>query len=167
MKRAEQQTEGMQKIADLIDQIGVGMLTWDDGTGRLSSRPMLPLEMDADGSLWYFTRLTPDKEAAQGRVNIAFARPDSASYVSVSGRATLLQDHEKIVSLWSALAEPWFPEGPEDPSLTLLRVDVDDAEFWDASTKCMVRTPYRAPISAQLDAENGKVLNPQFPAAVV
>lgn len=155
MKRARQHTDGMEKIAELIETIGVGMLTWDDGTGRLSSRPMIPLEMDADGCLWYFTRDTPDKEAAQGRVNVAFARPDSSSYVSVTGRAALMQDAGRAEELWTDLAGHWFPAGPSDPSLLLLRVDVDDAQFWDASDHCMV------------EAETGKVLNPQFPAAVV
>ena len=25
----------------------------------------------------------------------------------------------------------WFPEGPDDPAVVLLRVDADSAEYWD------------------------------------
>jgi general stress protein 26 len=171
MKRAVQHTAGMQKIADLIGGIAVGMLTWADETGRLSSRPMMTLEMDADGSLWYFTRRTEGKADAQGKVNVAFARPDDASYVSVSGRATLVEDAGKVKELWHPAAQPWFPDGPEDSSLALLRVDVDDAEYWDASSSTMVRLTAQAMAGPNVDApglgDTGKVLNPQFPSAVV
>ena len=32
----------------------------------------------------------------------------------------------------------WFPEGPEDPSLTLIAVEVAGAEYWDAPSSKML-----------------------------
>lgn len=171
MKRSKQNTDGMEKIAELVDEIGVAMLTFADDSGTLTSRPMMALEMDAEGSLWFFTRPTPGKVEAQGKVNLAFARPDRASYVSISGRAVLLKDRAKIDELWSPMAKPWFPEGKDDPDLTLLRVDVDDAEYWDSNSSKMVRLLAMAVSAASGKpvgmGDNGKVSNPQFPSAVV
>ena len=171
MKRSEQNTEGMQKVADLVEDIGVGMLTWADDSGTLTSRPMVPQEMDADGALWFFARLSSHRLAAQGKVNLAFARPDQATYVSISGRADWVENREKIESLWTDRAQPWFPAGPQDPDLSLLRVDVDDAEFWDVDSSQMVRMGM--PRAAAMGGEpvglgdTGKVANPKFPAALV
>lgn len=171
MQRNAQNTEGMEKVAELIDEIGVGMLTWVDDAGALTSRPMMPLEMDEDGAIWFFIRSSTAHLDAEGRVNLAFAQPDRAAYVSVSGRAALVHDHDRIDRLWTALALPWFPEGKDDPLLTLLRVDVDDAEFWDASSSTMIRMARLAAAVAggaqAAGGETGKVTNPKFPSAVV
>lgn len=171
MQRSPQNTEGMETVARLIEDIGVAMLTWPDENGTLTSRPMMPLEMDADGALWFFIRSSPEHLDAEGKVNLSFAQPDRASYVSVSGRAALVHDRERIERLWTALARPWFPGGKDDPVLTLLRVDVDDAEFWDASTSKMVRMARLAASVARGApaglGDAGKVTNPKFPSAVV
>ncbi|QHI99617.1 pyridoxamine 5'-phosphate oxidase family protein [Xylophilus rhododendri] len=139
MKKADQLSEGMQKVVDLIDGIGAGMLTTPDSSGVLTSRPMMPLEVDANGSIWFFTKPSSDKQAPAGKVNLAFAEPSDGKYVSLSGGSTLIYDRNKIEELWSAAAKPWFPQGKEDPSLALLRVDVDDAEYWDSNSSRMVR----------------------------
>ena len=86
----------------------------------------------------------------------------------MSGGSTLIYDRAKIEELWSAACKPWFPEGKDDPSLALLRVDVDDAEFWDSNSSRMVRMLAMAasvvsgkPIGM---GENRTVHNPVAPA---
>jgi len=37
-----------------------------------------------------------------------------------------------IDKLWSKPVEAWFPGGKSDPSLALLRFDIDDAELWES-----------------------------------
>jgi general stress protein 26 len=32
--------------------------------------------------------------------------------------------------LWNTAVQAWFPDGPDDPHLCLLRVDLDEAEYW-------------------------------------
>ncbi|MBX9739389.1 MAG: pyridoxamine 5'-phosphate oxidase family protein, partial [Beijerinckiaceae bacterium] len=32
----------------------------------------------------------------------------------------------------------WFPKGPDDPEITLLAVDVEEAEYWDAPSSAMI-----------------------------
>jgi general stress protein 26 len=132
----------------------------------------VPLAIDGEGSLWFFTREVPGETDAEGKVNVAFARPDAATYVSVAGRASLVRDAARAAELWSDRVAAWFPEGPQDPQLVLLRVDVDDAQFWDASASRMVRVPpvQKLPaLGAEVlgETETGHVTNPQFPGAVV
>jgi general stress protein 26 len=125
----------MQKLADLIAEAGIAMLTTAEADGTLRSRPLATLEMDSEGKLWFFTAMSSGKvsEIDQHRkVNLSYVNLDKQDYVSVSGHARLFRDPEKMRELWTPWVEPWFPEGLDDPDLGLLEVTVDDAEYWDA-----------------------------------
>jgi general stress protein 26 len=63
--------------------------------------------------------------------------------VSLSGRASITQDRDQIDKRWNAGAKAWFPKGKDDPQVALLRVDVAQAEYWDApSSKMVVAAAY-------------------------
>jgi general stress protein 26 len=135
MKKQPQADPNMQKLADLIAEAGIAMLTTAEPDGTLRSRPLATLEMDSEGKLWFFTAMSSGKvsEIDQHRkVNLSYVNLDKQDYVSVSGHARLFRDPEKMRELWTPWVEPWFPEGLDDPDLGLLEVTVDDAEYWDA-----------------------------------
>ena len=135
MKKQPQADPNMQKLADLIAEAGIAMLTTAEADGTLRSRPLATLEMDSEGKLWFFTAMSSGKvsEIDQHRkVNLSYVNLDKQDYVSVSGHARLFRDPEKMRELWTPWVEPWFPEGLDDPDLGLLEVTVDDAEYWDA-----------------------------------
>lgn len=44
-----------------------------------------------------------------------------------------------VDELWSPMAKPWFPLGPDDPDLVLLHVITEGAEYWDAASSKLVR----------------------------
>jgi general stress protein 26 len=140
MKIEKQRNSDMDKIAKFIDAAAVGMLTTIGDDGTLSSRPMMPLAMDNEGSLWFFTkRSATDKEAPVNALNLTFTNQSDGKFVALSGESTLLHDQSKIDELWSPMAKPWFPQGPKDPSLALLRVDVLGGEYWSSSSSAVVR----------------------------
>jgi general stress protein 26 len=53
------------------------------------------------------------------------------TWVAVAGRAEVVDDRAKARELWNAAVEAWFPDGPDDPNVVLLRVDGESAEYWD------------------------------------
>lgn len=139
MKIQPQRHENLKKIVDLVEDIDIAMLTTLAPDGRLLGRPMAALEVDAEGSFWFFTSERSAKVHQLDRVNLAFTDEDDATYVSISGRAAIVNDRSRIDDLWTAAAKPWFPQGKDDPDLVLLRVDTDIAEYWDANSSKMVR----------------------------
>ncbi|GAB3273310.1 pyridoxamine 5'-phosphate oxidase family protein [Larkinella harenae] len=142
METTEERNEGMEKVSKLINSIRIGMLTTQDENGNLVSRPMAVMQVDPDGSLWFLTKEHSPKTEQIDRnykVNVAFSDVSDASYVSVSGTAEELQDRAKIEELWSPMAKPWFPEGKDDPSLSILKVRTETAEYWDSTSSRMVR----------------------------
>jgi len=130
-----QDNHDLQRVAELVEEIRFAMLTTEDTDGTLRSRPMATMQMDGDGSLWFFTALSSPKTDAvdqHHQVNLAYARTDKQDYLSISGSATLVRDKEKMRALWSPWIEPWFPKGVDDPDLALLKVTLSEAEYWDA-----------------------------------
>ena len=54
------------------------------------------------------------------------------TWVSLTGQATIVDDVAKKKELWNGGVEAWLPQGPEDPSVVLVKVDGDTAEYWDS-----------------------------------
>ncbi|QKZ14655.1 pyridoxamine 5'-phosphate oxidase family protein [Spirosoma sp. KUDC1026] len=143
MEAKEQKNGQLTKVRDMVDDIRVAMMTTVDEQGNLVSRPMAAMQMDENGTLWFFTKRTSPKveqiDQNESRVNLSFADVSDADYVSISGTATEVDDKAKIDELWDPQVKAWFPEGKEDPELILLKVHTQMAEYWNSSSSKMVR----------------------------
>jgi len=138
----DQSSEQLDKLRSLIEGIETAMLTTVDLHGRLRSRPMATVMMDETGSLWFFTNEFSGKvhEVMQNNhVNVAYSHPGKNNYVSVTGEAELITDQEKMQELWKPVLLSWFPEGLNDPKLSLMKINVNMAEYWDATSSGMVK----------------------------
>ena len=110
----------------------------------MTSRPMATQKIDDefDGRLWFFTRKDTNKVHAiehDQHVNLAYSEPDKQRYISVSGRARIVENKEKMKELWNPILKAWFPDGLEDPQISLISVSIDSAEVWDAPPSKMVQ----------------------------
>jgi general stress protein 26 len=133
--------DSIEKIRKLLEGIDFCMLTTIDG-GHLRSRPMSTQQADFDGDVWFFTSDNThkiDEIAKDNRVCAAYAKPDSDTYVSLSGRAEIVKDRAKMEELWSPSLKAWFPDGLEDPHLCLLKVSAEQAEYWNSPSGKLVQ----------------------------
>lgn len=133
--------ESIKKIQELTEGIDFCMLTTMDN-GVLRSRPMSTQEFEFDGDLWFFTSDNThkiDEIEKDNRVNVSYSNPDDKVYLSISGRAEVVKDRAKIEELWSPVLKAWFPEGLDDPHLCLLKIPVEQAEYWDAPNSTIVQ----------------------------
>ncbi|MFP5384676.1 MAG: pyridoxamine 5'-phosphate oxidase family protein [Bacteriovoracia bacterium] len=132
------ETNDFEKLAGMINDIKFTMLTTTAEDGSLHSRPMGTLNLgpkEFDGTLWFFSKRDSIKNhniEKEPEVNLAYANPDKHQYVSVSGKAFISTDKNKMKDLWNPLLKAWFPEGLEDSEITLIGVNVESAELWDA-----------------------------------
>ncbi|QGQ18413.1 pyridoxamine 5'-phosphate oxidase [Cellulomonas sp. JZ18] len=125
--------EGVRKVAELIKDVRIAMLTTVDPSGALVSRPMAVQDVDFDGDLWFFTEADShktDEVRGGGPANAAFA--GSTHWVSVSGTAEVVRDQAKIEELWGPAAEAWFPDGPTTPGVALIKLEAESAEYWES-----------------------------------
>lgn len=144
--------EGRKKIADLVKDIRIAMMTTLAEDGTIDARPMaVPAatkDHPFDGTLWFLTRHSSEKigEIERDRhVTLTFADPSDSKYISLKGRATITRDQAKIHELWNHMYKAWFPDGEDDPQIAVIRVDVTEADFWEASdSKLIVYAKYLA-----------------------
>ena len=130
--------EQIEKLAALMNDIQLAMLTTIEPDGTLRLRPMTTQQVEFDGDLWFFTQESApkvDEVERDDRVNVAYAAPDANRWVSVFGTAQVVHDRAKAEALWQPLLKAWFPQGLDD----LLKVTVEQAEYWDTSSSKMVQ----------------------------
>jgi general stress protein 26 len=135
MKNDAPRDGDLHKLAELIEDIEVAMLTTRAADGSMVSRPLQTLKLDANGELIFFTGANSHKVAEltdDHGVNLAYAHPGEHRYVSVRGRARMDRDDDTINELWSPAQKVFFPDGKDDPNLMVLRVRVRDASYWEA-----------------------------------
>ena len=124
----------LAQLWELIKDIRFGMFTTQSEDG-LRSRPLTTQNDSAHRGRELYFFVDADSEVARDAearpaVNVAYADPGSDSWVSVQGHARRLQDPAMARTLWSPMAEAWF-DGPEDPRLAVLAVEMQGAELWD------------------------------------
>ena len=139
MKTEKQKSPEKAALCQLIQHMTVTMLTTVDDSAALISRPMLPLLLDGDGALWFFTDLRSDKVKQIEKINLNFIDSTRATYVSLSGYGEIITERPYIDRLWTPFAKPWFPDGPDSSNLALLKFIPNVAEYWDSSHCKMVR----------------------------
>jgi len=132
-----------EKLKDMIKDIDLCMLTTVDETGNLHSRPMsLNSDVDTNGNLWFFTSSNSDKASEieqRSKVNVSFVDSRDQRYVSISGNAELVNDRQKIKELWKPILKAWFPDGPDQADVALLKVSVEKAEYWDSPSSTVAQ----------------------------
>ncbi len=150
-----------EKVLEIARSARFCMVTVSTGTDALLSRPMTPQQVTDDGEIWFLIDTTGDQASqvtAHPAVNLAFM--DGSTWLSISGRGKVLRDQAKVEELWSAAAEAWFPDGPSDSRLGVLRVRGKSAEYWDApgGRIATVMSFIKAKATGQtLDADNETV----------
>lgn len=135
----EKRTENIRQINEVLAGFEVAMLTTLQARdGSLHSRPMMYQNQPFDGSLWFFSKFSSakvDEIRGGSQVNLSFASAEKQRYVSISGSAYVIRERMRMEALWDEKYRTWFPNGLDEPDLVLLRVDVVEAEVWDAKRK--------------------------------
>ena len=129
----QSQDEQQQKVQDLIRSSRIAMLTSVSPDGSLISKPMANQDVDFDGDVWFISERTSQKVRnieANPNVNVSYS--DRSSWVSLAGKASVVDDHAKLTELWDTFTDAWMEGGPDNPNNVLIKVDGDSAEYWDS-----------------------------------
>jgi len=136
-----QSYDPVARLSELISGLDIAILTIIRPDNSLHSCPMAAHGVEAPGVMWFLSGSNTDKvEAVKTiqRMNLCFADHAAQRYVSVSGFCELVRDQVKTKELWRDSYKSWFPGGLHDPNLILMKVDVQQAEYWSATEGRMV-----------------------------
>ncbi|CAN5161258.1 pyridoxamine 5'-phosphate oxidase family protein [soil metagenome] len=131
METTHATAEELETITKLVKAAKTAVLTTVTPSGSLVSRPLAVQEVEFDGDLWFFSQDPShkiDEIEANPQVNVSME--SGKGYLSISGTASIVHDKAKTDELWNPRSEAWFPEGREDPTIALIKVHADTAEYW-------------------------------------
>ncbi len=135
------QNQAIDKIKEIVKAADIGMFTTALTNFPLNSRPMATQDADDEGNLWFFSEKGSTKNEeieSDNRVQIFYANKSSSEYLSVYGTAEISTDRQKIKELWTPMVKAWFPEGDDDPSITIIKVTPVDVYYWDTKNNKLV-----------------------------
>ncbi|MCZ7684657.1 MAG: pyridoxamine 5'-phosphate oxidase family protein [Sandaracinaceae bacterium] len=118
----------------LLDRFDTGMLCTRQPDGTMRARPMALAQVEESGDLWFVTGVGSGKvEEVLNDPHVVVTFQGRKQFASISGRAEIVGDEERIEALWRDEWGEWFPQGKDDPRLALLHVRATEAEWWDES----------------------------------
>lgn len=133
----------LQKLYDMIRDIGIAMMTTRRTDGHLESRAMAIQKPAPGADLWFVTMDATSKIkdlTTDPHINLAFYKDSTREWISVSGVAKISRDREKIRELYASDWKMWFEEEgdprhgtPDDPRMVLIGVDVHAAVFLEVN----------------------------------
>lgn len=125
-------TEQTQQLDELVNTFDTAMLVTQSLHGDLRARPMAIAEYGGAGALYFVTRADDEKlEEIFQAPKVAVTMQRDGCHLSISGKAEIRTDKSIAGKLWTASMRLWFPDGEDDPELTVIMVDPDWAEYWD------------------------------------
>lgn len=136
--------EHKQLIWNLIKDIKVGMLTTKENNKdeTLRARPMHLVQNEYDNTLYFYTSKHDSKifEIEKDRdVCLTFSNPEDSVYVSLSGKAQLIEDDALLDKFWNSWVEAWFEKGRKDDDLGMLKIKIEKGEHWDSNENRLVQ----------------------------
>ena len=142
----------------MVGDINVCMLCTNLGERPFNTCPMSAQQVEEDGTIWFLSGKDSTHNAdieRQGEVQLIFSNKQSEEeYLSVYGKAEINYDRAKAKELFDQFEKTWFPQGPEDPNLSLIKVTPQSGYYWDTKHGAMVsfaKMAISAVTGAQMD----------------
>lgn len=133
--------EAIEKLQALVKDITTCMFCTRVKDLPFKSRPMASLDVDDDGNIWFMSNVESNKNdelKSDDQVQLIYAKGGNSHFLSISGRAEVSQDQNKIDELWNFYAKAWFQEGKQDPDISVIKVIPEHAYYWDTAHGKMI-----------------------------
>ena len=129
------------KLIEMVRDLNIAMLSTRGTDGKFHSRPMAVSDAEFKGRLYFLTDVRSGKVhdlETDPETIVTFSDHGAQRYVAMRGRGAITADKAAVEEHWTAAAKAWFPKGVDDPDISLITVDIEDAEYWDAPSGKMV-----------------------------
>jgi general stress protein 26 len=120
-----------------IEKARYGMLGLVGRAPAQHFQPMTAFCEPDSGQIWFFTRTDTDlaKAVAEpGQAMFVVQAKDQGFQACVGGQLIQQLDPDRMHKYWGPVVAAWYPEGQNDPRLTMLRFDLSDAHVWLSET---------------------------------
>jgi general stress protein 26 len=132
--------DNIERIWDIVETVGVGMLTTRFASG-LRSRPVEPRLDRHAGVIRIVTdvRGLKDNEVEHASdVGFTVVSAADKAYLSFTGRAVVVRDRRLAAEIWHESDDVWRPGGADDPNVRVIVLTPSHAELWDGPASSAV-----------------------------
>jgi general stress protein 26 len=133
--------DAVKKIKDFVDDIKFCMFCTSVTDMPFRTRPMSTLQVDEEGNLWFFSAKSSDKNDEikdNDTVQLIYSKNSDVHFLTITGKATIVQDQAKKDELWNPIVKAYFPQGKDDPNLSLVKIKPEAAHYWDTINGKMI-----------------------------
>ena len=126
--------EAEEEFWNHLEKSNTGMLGLDQP--GYHAQPMTAFRDGETSTIWFFTRDDTDlaKDAAVGSGQSAmfhYGSKDQNVWACIHGELSVHgPDRDVIDRYWNPVLAAWYPDGKDDPNLTILRFEAGDGRVW-------------------------------------
>jgi general stress protein 26 len=127
-------------ISEKMRDIDFAVLSTRTDDGAIAARPMSNnRQVEFDGDTYFFT-LDETRSVADIKrnpeVGLSYQGKSGALgmkpfFITLEGRAELIQDKARFAEHWTKDLDAWFKQGIDTPGLTLIKVAAQRLHYWD------------------------------------
>jgi len=125
----------MEHFISLLKQFDTVMLVTLNSEHKFHGRPMAVASVEPDGRIWFLSGKDTAKihEIELDSHAYITAQDGDSAFLTLTGRASLIDDRSKVHELWDETYKVWFPGGKDDPDIELISVRPEYGEYWDTT----------------------------------
>lgn len=130
----------LSDVSEKMRDIDFAMLSTRAEGGAVAARPMSNnREVEFDGDSYFFTcddtrtvsDIRRDPNVGLGYQSKSGMLGMKPFFITVEGRAELIQDKARFSEHWTKGLDAWFKDGIDTPGLTLIKVAAQRLHYWD------------------------------------
>jgi general stress protein 26 len=147
---------GLLQIArGIVDKVAMPLAITVGPQGEANARVVQTSKLSDDWTLRFMTdrRSRKAQEIGRtGRMTLAYQCDAENSYVTLVGRARIIDDVAVKKAIWNPASYKWHPGGPTDPNVVLIDFIADRIELW-SSTHAVTPDPTKGLWAAAVSRE--------------
>jgi general stress protein 26 len=132
----------LEAVAQRLRDLDICILTTRSEDG-LGARPMSNNgQVEWDGDTWFFARRDSAKIReieADPAVTLGYVATERGTWVAIEADAEIVDDEDEKQERWFEDLRQWFPGGPEDPEVVLIRARANRVRAWGDGDELDVR----------------------------
>jgi general stress protein 26 len=147
----------LNDISEKMRDIDFAMLSTRTEGGAVAARPMSNnRQVEFDGDSYFFTlesTRTVGDIRRDPNVGLTYQSKSGALgmkpfFISIEGRAELIDDKRRFAEHWTKELDDWFKEGIETAGLMLVKVAAQRLHYWDGYDEGEI--PVRNPVAQRV-----------------
>jgi general stress protein 26 len=126
----------LRVVRETIDAAPCCVAITVDGNGDANARLVATSKLTDAWTVRFMTDRRTRKIGElqrNGRMTLFYQHDAGGAYVSLVGRAAVIDDAEVKTAIWQPHSFKWHPGGPSDPNVVLVEFTTERIETWSSS----------------------------------